>query len=192
MAKVRGNPSLIAGLSGAIGGLVYCETADGLIVRRQGEPKPDRSPTPAELVRNANFQRARAYGNQVKVDPVLAPLYQLVCTGRMTPYQAGFRDCQRPPVIDSIDLGSFTGKPGASILVSAWDDFQVTKLTVLIRDTSNQKTLEQGPATLSPLRRKWVYTTTSDIAVETSVIVEATACDRPGNETVSRVHYFIH
>ena len=147
--------------------------------------------TEAQLAYDARFLAAIAYGNKIKVDPVLAPLYELVCTGRMRAYHAGLRDFLKPPVIEAIDLSGFTGKSGGTIRVVAWDDFQVIQLTVIIRNAANQEILEQGSADWAPLQRKWVYTAHGEISGGTSLSVEATATDRPGNQGVARVLHLV-
>src|SRR5689334_11962127 len=146
MAKVKGNPSLIAGISGAIGGLVYQTGADGEIhVQRKPEREPD-SWSENQLDHQAFFKAAAAYGNKIKLDPALAPLYQLVCKGRMRPFHAGLRDFLVSPTVEGIDVANYSGHPAGIIRVSAWDDFQVIQLIVLIRNAANQEIVEQGPA----------------------------------------------
>lgn len=38
------------------------------------------------------------------------------------------RVAMRPPVVESIDLGGYTGKPGQIIRVMAMDDFRVVEV----------------------------------------------------------------
>jgi len=189
MAKGRTHP-LLEDLAGAIGDLVFYRDANGqLIIQRKGKRKAPLSA--GQIAHNELFKRASEYGNAVQSDPELSAQYRPLCRGtRMRPYHVGVRDFLRAPVIESINLESFSGRPGQVIRIEAKDDTGVVRVIVLIRDMA-KKVIEEGTAVLSLIQGLWLYTSQTEIDSQTSILVEATAVDRPGNEGTAKVHYFI-
>jgi len=76
---------------------------------------------------------------------------------------------------------------GDLIKVAAFDDFEVTGVTVAIRDGADGL-LMQGAAVLAEGR--WSYAATAAIQMGEAVTVEAVATDRPGH-TGSRSLAFV-
>jgi hypothetical protein len=109
----------------------------------------------------------------------------------MGPYQAALRDFRTPPKVHTIDLQSFTGQPGQIVRIVATDDSRVVRVEVLIRNAATQVVLEQGPAGLSVIADEWLYTTTTAIPSSTSIVVEASAADRPGNVGTAKVQFYV-
>jgi hypothetical protein len=190
MPKIIPNSTLIQSISGAIGDLVFYRDADGnFIVQHKGErTKP---PSVPQVARNELFRLASAYGNRVKMDPVLSAEYRPLCQKRMRPYHAGLRDFLTQPTVGAVDLQSFNGQPGQLIRIVATDDSRVLSVQVQIRHASSNAILEQGPAGLSVIADQWLYTTTTAILSGTPILVEATAADRPGNLEVAKVQFLV-
>jgi hypothetical protein len=99
----------------------------------------------------------------------------------MTAFVLAVADFLHAPSVDEIDLTGYTGRPGGTIVVRASDDFEVVQVSLVIR-AGDGTLVEQGPATLES--GAWRYTTTVAAPVGAPVVVEVTACDRPGNKTV--------
>jgi hypothetical protein len=190
MAKYTPNPLFIRALRGAIGDLVFYVDAEGqLIVKRKGQRKAP--PSEKQLARNELFRLASVYGNRVKLDPALAAEYRQICRGRMQPYHVGMRDFLTPPSVAAIDLQAFNGQPGQLIHVVATDDSRVMGVEVILRNAASDAILERGPAGLSTVVDEWLYTTQTLIPSGTSLSVEATATDRPGNMVTAKVPFLI-
>jgi len=84
------------------------------------------------------------------------------------------------PVVDQIDLSTYTGKAGETIRITASDDFAVAGVEVTIHDTGGA-VLEQGAATAAD--GVWNYVTTTNLPPGQQVSIEVTATDRPGHKT---------
>jgi hypothetical protein len=81
-------------------------------------------------------------------------------------------------VVDELSLGG-SAKP--SCVMQAHDDFEVTGVTVSIRDAGGQA-VESGAATRNPPDSgRWVYATRQAVDNVTGTAVTAMANDRPGN-----------
>ena len=90
-------------------------------------------------------------------------------------------DFLNPPTIEAINLGDYDGQPGAAIFIRATDDFEVTRVEVVIFSDSGER-IEGGPARReSTSLAWWAYETTTSVPGGASVRVEAAATDRPGN-----------
>ena len=98
----------------------------------------------------------------------------------MSAFALTVADFLRAPVIDQIDLSGYTGKASESIRITAHDDFEVSRVAVMIHDTTGA-VLEQGAATAST--GVWNYVTTTNLPAGQQVSIEATASDRSGHKT---------
>ena len=78
----------------------------------------------------------------------------------------------------AIDTSAYHGAVGNVIKVRASDDFEVTAVTVLLKDGEGG-VIQQGAAVL--VDGVWQYTATGGIAVGEELIIEAIATDRPGH-----------
>ena len=78
------------------------------------------------------------------------------------------------------DGNAFRGAIGDPIVIRARDDHAVTAVTVAVKDAAGI-VLERGPARAAD--GAWRYAMTRSVATGSTVTVEATATDRPGNAT---------
>ena len=148
-------------------------------------PRPQRTSragTPAQLAVRARFSRAAAFGRSVAADPALRALYAPGPGAEGNSYLAALTDALRAPVIDALETTAFRGAIGDPIVIRARDDHAVTTVRVVVKDAAGV-VLEQGPA--SAADGAWRYAMTRSVATGSTVTVEATATDRPGNATVS-------
>jgi hypothetical protein len=179
MPKVTLN-KLITGLSGRIGGLVYYQADGQNLVRKITEAKPKRSPK--QKANSGRFEDAQKYAARVLTDPLVKAAYKAACRGHQNPRNLAIRDYMLAPVVESIVLDSYTGRPGQIIRVHATDDFRVVEVKVTLRGAEGEL-IEEGLAELSSDGKEWRYTVQKDVPAGQSVSVLAVARDLPGNTT---------
>jgi len=176
MAKVALNTALSA-LRGRVDAWVYRNTDRGLVVAKR--PQSTAAPSPAQLAVREQFAAAAAYAKAVLTDPVLGPRYTAVAaTAGMKPYPFALTDYLTPPTVHAVDAAGYHGAIGDVLKVHASDRFEVTGVTVTIRDGADA-VLEQGAAVLT--EGLWHRTATTAIAAGTAVKIQAIATDRPGH-----------
>lgn len=186
MAKVELNSALSA-LSGRMDNWVYRRTRRGVSVGKR--PLMTRPPTLAQVAVRDRFRQAAAYAKAALLDPALRSRYEAVARSRaLAAFPCALTDFLTPPRVDAIDLGAYHGRVGDLIKVAAFDDFEVTGVTVTIRDDADGL-LMQGPAVLTDGR--WSYAATAAIQIGEAVTVEAVATDRPGHTGSRSVPFVI-
>jgi len=164
-------------LRGRIDGWVYRNQNGALVVAK----RPDFSsvvPSPSQVAIRDRFLRAAAYGRRALTEPALRAIYSRDGGSRI--YLRAMTDALTAPRIEAIDTATYTGGAGQPIVIRAGDDFEVTAVSVVLRDDTGTA-LESGAATLTD--GAWVYSPTTSVVAGTTVTVEATAADRPGNRT---------
>ena len=177
MPKVQFN-KIIDGFSGRVGNFVFY-VADGQNLSRT-VPEVAAERTENQKASSARFLAAQEYAAKALVDPTLKAAYKAACRGHQNPRNLAIRDAMRPPVVESIKLDGFTGKPGQVIGVQATDDFRVVEVKVSVRGPGGEL-IEEGLAELSSEDGEWRYTTRTEVASGQSVSVVAVAKDNPGN-----------
>jgi hypothetical protein len=178
--KLRLNTA-ITGIRGIMNDWVYKRFENiTLAVKR---PKPNlRPPTATQERTRDRFTDASAYANAVFADPARRAVYEAAARaeGRVTVRSLVVADFLNLPKVKEVDLGAFYGRIGDKILINARDDFEVTAVKVQIRSAAGA-VIEEGNAVMGDTR--WVYTATTAVAPGDTVTIEATAFDRPGNNT---------
>ena len=176
MARVKLNP-IIEQVRGKVGDLVFRSYNGETVLSRQ----PDLSgvaATAPQLAQRARFRDAAFYGRMVMANPADRAFYEAIAARRAQPvFSVTVEDFLKPPVVDGIDAGAYTGASGDPIVVRAHDDVEVTGVTVTLFDGDTE--LESGPATVDEWR--WRYEAQTDVPSGTVVTVTAVATDRPGN-----------
>jgi len=186
MHKVTFN-KLIDSLSGRVGNFIFYQ-ADGQNLSRT-MPEATAERTDRQKGNSARFLAAQKYAARALADPMLKAAYRAVCRGHQNPRNLAIRDAMRPPVVESIDLDGYAGKPGQIVRVKATDDFRVVEVKVSVRGPGGEL-IEEGRAELSPSDGEWRYTTRTEVPSGQSVSVVAVARDNPGNTSESqRWHY---
>ena len=180
--KIKFNP-FVQSASGSMGDMVFYELNGIPTARRKGvRTKP---PTPGQLAHRERVKAAAAWSRTTMADPRQRADYASRCQGHQTPYNLGLRDFLTPPVVESMDLSKYLGRAGDVLNFKVWDDFEVKSVSVVIRDADN-KVVEQGVAARGSEVNDWQYVAKIDLAQGTSVQVEVTAEDRPGNKAELR------
>jgi hypothetical protein len=177
MGKAIANTAL-GFLGGRIDNWVYRNTGDGIVVSKR--PRRTAAASEAQIAVQRKFKAASAYAKRAMNDPALAARYAAgAASVGQRPFARAVADFLKSPVVEAINAAGYHGAAGDVILVRATDDFEVTGVTVAIRDAANA-VLEQGVAVL--VDGEWRYTATTAIAAGTAVTIEAVAKDRPGHE----------
>jgi hypothetical protein len=176
MAKVQLNTAL-SSLSGRMDNWVYRRTRRGTSVAKR--PFVSGIATAGQLAVRERFRLASAYAKSALLDPALRSRYEAAARIRdLAPYPFALADYLTLPVVDAIDASGYHGRVGDVIKVAAFDDFEVTGVTVAVRDGEGA-ILMQGTAVLQDGR--WSYAATAAVQVGEAVTVEAVATDRPGH-----------
>jgi hypothetical protein len=177
MPKVKFN-KLIENLSGHVGDLIFYE-ADGQNLSR-AMPEIIAERTEKQKANSDRFLAAQRYAATALADPMLKAAYKAACRGHQNPRNLAIRDALRPPVVESINLDGYTGKPGDIVRVKATDDFRVVEVKVTVCGPGGEL-IEQGNAELSSADGEWRYTTRTEVPSGQSVSLLAMARDNPGN-----------
>lgn len=179
--KYKLNP-LFKAASGQLGDLVFYELNGQPVSRRKGVFTDRRSQR--QLAHRDRVKQAAKWAKATTADPKQKAEYRAACQGHQTPYNVAVRDFLTAPQVRGIDLGGYTGKQGEKLLIQAWDDFEVTEVSVALRNAEGHL-IEEGPAEAVAGKGDWIYTAKTGVAGGQSVQVEVTAVDRPGNATVA-------
>src|SRR6516162_6911962 len=109
MPKVTFN-KLIDSLSGRVGNLIFYQADGQNLSRTVPEITPERSER--QQASSVRFLAAQKYAAKGLQDPTLKAAYKAACRGHQNPRNLAIRDAMRPPVVESIELDGYTGKPG--------------------------------------------------------------------------------
>lgn len=179
MAHVKLNPAVM-NILGQVGNLVFKMRYGSMYISRK--PAAGRHFTEAQRAMQERFRKATSYGKAILTDPQARAPYDAAAKAKGKPVLSLMvADFLNPPEIEAINLGDYDGQPARTIYIRATDDFEVTRVDVLITSESGER-IEGGPATRESTNPGWwVYVTTTSLSGGTPVRVEAFATDRPGN-----------
>ncbi len=175
--------ALTMGLSGNVNGL-------GLTFRRgrngdihamttpQGSSKPA---TAAQQITRDQFREAAAAGREAVKDPATKAYYQqFVDDNTASAYAAAMQDRLTPPTVKAVDMEAYSGKIGEKIRVTAFDNFGVTRVHVVVHNPDGSL-VEEGDAVQQAGTLDWLYTTTAVNASLDGDVISVFALDRAGN-----------
>jgi hypothetical protein len=176
---------IIEGLSGKIGNLVFRRRKTDGKVFVAVPPSPHRTaPTGEKKRMNDKFKRAVLYGKSVIANPATKALYAQSISGGQTAFNLAVADFLNAPVIEEIDVSSYTGKAGSVIRIKATDNFKVASVLVKIADADGTQ-IEVGEAVMDKGDELyWHYIAAEDNNRVVGSRVIVTASDMPRNETV--------
>lgn len=174
-------------LKGKIGDLTVVRHSEGKVILRKTPVFKDKR-SGAQLAHREKVTKAARYGKKVLADPELArPYREKARELKRRAFNLAFRDFFRPPEVTELDLSQYTGRKGEAIEVVATDDFEVTAVDVQLQDVGGA-VLEEGAAVLNQAGH-WVYTSQTNIAADTKVVVVANAHDRAENTGSKSQHW---
>ncbi len=182
MPRIKKN-SLVKGASGNYRReFVYKNRGDKTFFGGMPELDPKRARTPKEKAFRQKSISATAYARAVVADPLLKAFYQKKVKNGNTAYNVAFADFQKKPYVEVINTGQYTGAPGSTIAVEAFDDCEVTEVKVSITSAAGVL-IEEGQAVVNMFEGgKWIYTTTQNNAALPGTKIKATCKDRPKSE----------
>ena len=176
MAKIELN-SAIRRIQGKMDNWVYRRNGDGVSISKR--PTITKPPTAGQLAVREKFRAAAAYAQSVQLDAIQRPRYAAAAQKRgARPFAFAVADFLNPPQVMAIDTSAFHGAVGDLIKVRAVDGFEVTGVTVMLKD-GDGGVIQQGAAVLAD--GVWQYAATGGIAVGEELVIEAIATDRPGH-----------
>jgi hypothetical protein len=187
MGKV--NPNNAVGIiEGRVGDLIFVKYADGRMIVRH-RPVREAPFTAGEVASQSHFGKAVVYMKNLPAQPAQQAVYkQAARSSRKRACDLAVADFLNPPVINDIDLSSYTGKTGETISVVAIDDFEVATVCLTLTEL-NETLIEHGAAVLEPSSSKWLYQAQVSVSSGQTLILHVTAVDRAGNSVTKTVHH---
>ncbi len=188
MAKIDLNP-LLRSLRGRIGDLVFVQEGDSLTVRHAAE----NGTTLRSLAQKAHTNRfvvASRWARTLLADPNMRKLYQQGCHDHLTPHNVAVSDYMHAPVVDAIDLESYTGNRGDRIRILARDDFKIVRMAVHILGVDGQS-VEEGEAEWDVGAAGWIYLAQAQVPAKTTVLIQVAALDLPGNRGTAKAYFYV-
>lgn len=182
MAESKNNV-VTHGLSGKIDLLVFRQKGNKTFVSKA----PRSSTTPSSAAQNQvkqTFQQAVIYGKAINADPAKKTSYQDQAKEGQSAYNVAIADFFNAPDIEEIDVTTYTGNIGSTIVIKATDDFEVKTVHVKI-ENGDGSLVEQGNAVADAIGLNFTYTATVANASLAGDKITVTAFDNPGNETES-------
>ena len=176
MAKIELN-SAIRRIQGTMDNWVYRRNGDGVSICKR--PTFTKPPTAGQLAVREQFRAAAAYARSVQLNAIQLPRYAAAAQRKgMRAFALAVADFLNPPQVMAIDTSAYHGGLGDLIKVRAVDDFEVTAVTVMVKDGENG-VIQQGAAVL--VDGVWQYAANGGIALGEELVIEAIATDRPGH-----------
>ena len=177
MARVKLNP-ILEEIRGQVGDLVFKHVHDSTVISRKPNFE-DVTPSDAQQAHRVRFRQAALYGKVVMSEPETKARYEEAAERVNKPvFSLMVADFLNAPSIEEVDVSAYSGTAGDPIVVTAWDDFEVAGVQVVISDMDG-RTLESGDAVLG-IDGRWVYTSSEEMDAGTTVRIGVTAGDRPG------------
>jgi hypothetical protein len=180
VAQVKMNPVFMQ-VKGKVGDLVFKQYGEALVMARMPQAN-GHEVTPAQAAVRERFREAALYGRMALAQPAVRQAYAAAAQEQGKPVTSlMIADFFHAPVVVRLEVSEYTGQAGQSIVAQAHDDFEVTGVTVSIKEAGGQ-VVESGAADQNPPDSgRWVYTTKQAVASLTGTTITATASDRPGN-----------
>ena len=181
--------SVITGrFSGSIGDELVFRSWDGKTVVAKSPGKRTGEPTPAQAAAKTKFLLASRYAKGVmdNTDKSMADAYAKTLKPRQNLYSRIMQDYLKKPVVDQIDPKNYSGAPGDTISVRAFDDFRVTAVRVEIYAPGGAL-MEAGNAVQGKNGLDWTYTGLQSVSLQAGTKIKAIATDVPGNEGVLEI-----
>jgi hypothetical protein len=187
MAEIVLNPAIQV-ISGDVAGFVYRQQSDGSVVlAKKAVLDPDRQPTEAQAEQLQKFKEASARYTRLMEDAGVQGAYQKLAAergpkSRLRAMVIG--DILKAPKISTLDLSNYQGAVGDTIRIIAEDNVGVSRLTLSIRDVTENRPVESSEMALNGKVKgtvEWVYAATQSIPSGHEAQVHVTAYDLAGN-----------
>ena len=186
MARIALNP-IIRLISGHIGGLVFRLQPDGSItLARKSQPNPNRKLSQAQAAQVQRFRLATAYSRCILEDLTTRAAYQRILAARGPLARLNalvISDTLKPPIISTLDLSAYHAT--GVIRVLAKDNVAVARITVTVRDQTNDQGIETLNYVPAPEQLaetvEWMFKSVTPAPIGHSAVVEVVVSDLAGN-----------
>jgi hypothetical protein len=178
MAETNLNPWM-EDVRGRYGNMIFRRQFGRVVIGRRTlkEPKP---PTPSQVEQRTAFGDAVSYARGALANPVTRAVYARVSAAKQTSmFALAVGDWFKGPQIQKIDIEDYQGQIGGKIVISAIDNVEVAKVTVMIRNAATSAVIEQGVAVET--FGKWIYTATTNRPAGQPVTIVVAAEDHAEN-----------
>jgi len=180
MARLIGK-ILLKGITGKFGKQIVLRTgSNGKTILAKYPKKSNKPPSERQHEVRAKFKMAVHYAKKVTATPELSEVYRKKLKKGDSIFQLAKNDFLRNPKIEKIDYGFYYGNKGDKILVTALDDFEVTRVIASINNKKGE-IIEKGECAMNEMTGVWKYLTTVSLADISGITIKATAFDNPGN-----------
>jgi hypothetical protein len=174
---------LVRNIYGGVGKqVVFRQRGDKTIMAKWPSVDKNRKPTPGQSAARSAFQEAVYFAQHARKDEKLITLYKKLARKDQSVYHAAISDAKIAPELSHPDLRSYTGQTGDQIIITAIDNYRVTRVTCSIF-TSHGQLLETGEAIQLDNEDDWAYSTTKANASLPGTTIRFAAFDIPENET---------
>jgi hypothetical protein len=171
---------LIKTYSGIFGNLVVARNRNGRTVMVIPKKRVTTIPTVNQARVRRDFSYASRYAKTAMEDAERRAAYAAKARDGMSAYTMAMTDYLKPPSVDLIDASRYQGNPGEKIAVSAYDNFELTGVTLKITDATGTL-IEEGPCEFNLTTGNYDFTATVAVPDLAGVILTATATDTPGH-----------
>lgn len=178
MARVRRN-IIIKGVSGNIERKVVLKQYGDATVVSSFPDMSNVTLTEKQKKENRRFSEAMAYAKSQMADPLCKAEYRARTKGMQRAHNVAIADFYHSPEIRNIDIKTFRGREGDSVIIQAVDDFKVVRVTVAITD-ANDVVQVTGDAVQKD-ERTWEFKLTKTLPSTQGARMIVRAWDKPGN-----------
>lgn len=178
--------SLIQGMRGMLGGLVFRTVGDRTIVSYRPSFPRSRKESPLQHLNRSRFRDASRYAHAMMRDKAKKEYYWQKARQMKLPnaYTAAITDFMRNIRIQSIDPGQHTGNGGGKIVIEAHKkNFAVDQVNVTIATKAGLE-IETGKAVRNA-SGKWIYKCVN-ITDQKELVIIAGAMDHLGKTTFAK------
>ena len=172
-------------IGGLLGEKLKVNKVNGnVVVTNRPKRKMVGDPSEKQAAAQRRFLVATQYAKYQNSVPELRELYATGITdNKRTAFAVAVSDFLNAPEIESINASKYRGAIGDPIIVSAFDDFKVVGVRVMITDAGGSM-LEEGDAAQDKAKPSlWIYQCTVANAALAGTTINAIAVDTAGNET---------
>jgi hypothetical protein len=178
MSKIKNQSDL----SGVFGESISFRKVAGKVVAKNRPVRKMADPSALQKEVRKKFLKASRYAQIQIDDAVTLKLYESRITPKVkSAYVVAINDYLNAPTVDKIDPIDYRGVIGNKLVISAYDDFMVTRVKVTIEDPAGAL-IEEGDAVKNPRTDDlWEYTATVANPMLPGTKITAVVFDNPGN-----------
>ena len=181
MARLKDNIQA-KGFSGTIGRQLTFRQIGGKTFVSKYQKAPTVPATEKKMAAQSKFGVATAYARNAIKDPEIKAMYQAMVKGGQRAFNIAMTDALQTPVVESIQVESYAGRPGDPIVIRATDDFKVTNVLVSIYNPAGDL-VDEGNAILQNQENgDWLYTARQKNLEPAGGRISVVAMDMPGNK----------